>query len=218
MSFGAIFDWDGVVIDSSSAHEKSWERLAEEENQPLFEGHFKAGFGRKNTAIIPQILKWTDEPSEVKRLSDRKEALYREIIKEDGIDALPGVHELLTFLNQEKIPCIVGTSTDRLNVETIMDVLGVRLFFQDIVSAEDVSHGKPDPEVFLMAAGKIDRAPEKCLVFEDAHHGIEAGLRGGMKVVGVATTHPMDDLHEAHMAVHRLSDLDYEKMLGLFAV
>ncbi|WOO41954.1 HAD family phosphatase [Rubellicoccus peritrichatus] len=216
MNIGAIFDWDGVVIDSSTAHEQSWERLSEEENLPLFEGHFKAGFGRKNAIIIPTILKWTEEPTEIKRLSNRKEALYREIIKEDGIDALPGIHDLLTFLNQKGIPCVVGTSTDRINVETIMDALGVRVFFQDIVSSEDVSHGKPDPEVFLKAAGKIDRAPERCLVFEDAHYGIEAGLRGGMKVVGVATTHPIEDLHQADMAVHRLNELDFEKMLEMF--
>jgi len=159
---GAIFDWDGVIIDSSAAHEGSWERLAEEENLPLFEGHFKKGFGRKNAVIIPEIYKWADDPAEIKRLSDRKEALYRLILKENGINALPGVFELLDFFREKEIPCVVGTSTDRLNVETIIDELKLRNYFQDIVSSEDVSHGKPDPEVFLKAAEKIGRAPQHC--------------------------------------------------------
>ncbi|WP_309400558.1 HAD family hydrolase [Cerasicoccus maritimus] len=215
MNIGAIFDWDGVVIDSSAAHERSWELLAAERNLFLPEDHFKKGFGRKNQFIIPNLLDWTHDHEEIEELSFRKEELYREIIKKEGIDALPGIKELLKFLHEQGVPCVVGTSTPRINVETIMDVLGVREYFQDIVSAEDVTHGKPDPEVFLLAASKIGREPASCLVFEDAHYGIEAGLRGSMKVVAVATTHPIEDLHEAHMAVHRLSNLNYEAMLDL---
>lgn len=215
MNIGAIFDWDGVVIDSSAAHERSWELLAEEKKLFLPDDHFKKGFGRKNQFIIPNLLNWTHDRDEIEALGFRKEELYREIIQRDGIEALPGVRELLAFLAANDIPCVVGTSTPRINVETIMDVLGVRDYFADIVSAEDVNHGKPDPEVFLLAAGKIDRKPARCLVFEDAHYGIEAGLRGGMKVVAVATTHPLEDLDQAHMAVQRLSNLDYEAMLNL---
>ncbi len=215
MNIGAIFDWDGVVIDSSAAHERSWELLAEERGLFLPEDHFKKGFGRKNQYIIPNLLNWSHDDAEIALLSDRKEALYREIIKRDGIEALPGVRELLAFFKKQEIPCVVGTSTPRINVETIMDALGVREYFKDIVSAEDVHHGKPDPEVFLLGAGKIDREPARCLVFEDAHYGIEAGLRGGMKVVAVATTNPIEELHEAHMAVHRLNNLDYKAMLAL---
>lgn len=215
MEIGAIFDWDGVVIDSSAAHERSWELLAEEKNLPLPADHFKKGFGRKNQFIIPNLLNWTQSTVEIEELSYRKEELYREIIKRDGIDALPGIKELLQFLHSREIPCVVGTSTPRINVETIIDVLGIREFFRDIVSAEDVTHGKPDPEVFLLGAKKIFREPNRCLVFEDAHYGIEAGINGGMKVVAVATTHPIEDLGAAHMQVHRLSDLDYEAMLDL---
>ena len=70
-TWGAIFDWDGVVIDSSRCHEESWERLAREEKRPLAEGHFHAGFGRKNEIIIPEILGWTRDTEEIERLSLR---------------------------------------------------------------------------------------------------------------------------------------------------
>jgi len=215
MNIGAIFDWDGVVIDSSAAHKRSWEQLAEEKQLPLPDDHFEQSFGRKNHFIIPNLFDWTHDESQIQALSDRKEELYRAILKLEGIQALPGVHDLLEYLKSQEIPCCVGTSTPRINVETIMDVIGVREYFQGIISAEDVHHGKPDPEVFLLAAQKINRDPARCLVFEDAHYGIEAGLRGGMKVVAVATTNPLEALGEAHMAVHRLSNLDYKAMLDL---
>ncbi len=213
---GALFDWDGVIIDSSRAHELSWDRLAEEEGRTLPPDHFVKGFGRKNTVIIPEILAWTTDPAEIKRLDDRKEALYRDIVREDGIEPLPGVRELLAGLREAGIPCCVGTSTSRENVETIMEITGLSEYFADIASAEDVSHGKPDPEVFVKAAGKIHRAPEDCVVFEDALHGIEAGLAGGMRVVGVGTTHPYEELTMAHLAVHRLTDVNVARLRALF--
>jgi beta-phosphoglucomutase family hydrolase len=207
-AWGAIFDWDGVIIDSSRQHEESWERLAREVGKALPEGHFKAGFGRKNEFIIPNILKWAEEPGEVRRLSLRKEELYREIVLEKGLEPLPGVRTWLDRLAAAGVPCAIGSSTHRKNIEVSLDVLGLRGFFREIVSAEDVSHGKPDPEVFLKAAGKIGLGPERCVVFEDAHVGIEAAHRAGMRVIAVATTNRIEELGEADRAVERLDELE----------
>src|ERR1700745_979389 len=185
---GAIFDWDGVVIDSSSHHEESWERLAAETGFALPPDHFKKGFGMKNSFIIPKLLKWTEAPDDVLRLSLRKEELYRDVVVERGIAPLPGVTGWLDELRRYGIPCAIGSSTERLNIDTILRVLGIGHYFSAIVSAEYVSHGKPDPEVFLIAAKRIERNPPQCVVFEDAVVGIEAGHRGGMNAVGGATT------------------------------
>jgi beta-phosphoglucomutase family hydrolase len=206
-AWGAIFDWDGVIIDSSRQHEESWERLAREIGKQLPEGHFKAGFGRKNEFIIPNILKWDEDPAEVRRLSLRKEELYREIVLEKGLEPLPGVRMWLDRLAAAGTPCAIGSSTHRKNIEVSLDVLGLRGFFREIVSAEDVSHGKPDPEVFLKAAGKLGIGPERCVVFEDAHVGIEAAHRAGMRVIAVATTNRIEELGEADRAVGRLDEL-----------
>jgi HAD superfamily hydrolase (TIGR01509 family) len=215
--WGAIFDWDGVIIDSSRQHEESWDRLARESGKPLPEGHFKAGFGRKNEFIIPNILHWTSDTAEVRRLSLRKEALYREIIIERGLDPLPGVRAWLGQLRASGIPCVIGSSTHRENIEVSLDVLHLRDFFSQIVSAEDVSHGKPDPEVFLKAAVKIGMDPGKCVVFEDAHVGIEAAHAAGMKVIAVATTNPLEALGKADLAVTRLDELDVTAVANWFA-
>ncbi|SRR5579862_1261564 len=215
--WGAIFDWDGVVIDSSAAHEESWERLARETGKELPPGHFKMGFGRKNHYIIPEILSWSKDIEEIKRLALRKEALYREILKERGIHALPGVETWLRTLNKAGIPCVIGSSTSRINIDVVLDGLGLSASFADIVCGDDVNHGKPDPEIFLLAARRIGRLPECCVVFEDAHVGIEAAHRGGMKAVAVATTNPIEELGKAELAVHRLDELEISRIDALFA-
>jgi HAD superfamily hydrolase (TIGR01509 family) len=211
-TWGAIFDWDGVIIDSSRHHEQSWERLAHEAGKALPEGHFKAGFGRKNEFIIPKLLGWTDDAAEVRRLSLRKEALYREIVREQGLEPLAGVRTWLERLAAAGVPCVIGSSTHRKNIEVSWGVMGLSAFFRDLATAEDVSHGKPDPEIFLKAAEKIGMAPERCVVFEDAHVGIEAAQRAGMRVIAVASTNRIEDLHKADKAVERLDELEVEKI------
>lgn len=216
MKLGALFDWDGVVIDSSSQHERSWEMLADEIGQPLPSDHFVRGFGMKNQVIIPNILQWTDDPDKIHRYSLRKEALYREIIAREGITPLPGVRELLKMLREHGVPCSVASSTHRENVEVIFDAIGIRDYFSAVVTAEDVSRGKPDPEVFLKGAQKINRKPQNCVVFEDAHVGIEAGLAAGSKVIAVATTHDISELGKADTAVNSLEEVNWEMLSRLF--
>jgi beta-phosphoglucomutase family hydrolase len=213
---GALFDWDGVIIDSSAQHEKSWQRLAEEIGKPLPTDHFVRGFGMKNERIIPEILCWTGDPGEIDAYSLRKEYLYREIIREEGIRPLPGVHDLLRILGEQGVPCAVASSTHRENVEAVFDAIGLRPYFRAVVTAEDVSHGKPDPEVFLKGAERIGRPPADCVVFEDAHVGIEAGLAAGATVVAVATTNPLATLGKAHLAVRSLEEIDWERFSALF--
>lgn len=214
--WGALFDWDGVIIDSRRHHEESWERLAKECGKPLPEGHFIKGFGRKNEFIIPEILGWTHDLKEVHQLSLRKEALYREVVADWGLEALPGVRTWLERLRDAGVPCAIGSSTHRANIDLSLGMIGLREFFSSIVTAEDVSHGKPDPEVFLTGAQRIGRRPECCVVFEDAHVGIQAARAGGMRVVAVATTHPLEELTEADRAVERLDELHPEQLAGWF--
>lgn len=217
MTAGALFDWDGVIIDSSAQHEESWEMLAAEIGKPLPPDPFVRGFGMKNQVIIPRILGWTEDPGEIHQWSLRKEALYREIIRERGIQPLPGVHDLLRRLQEHGVPCSVASSTHRENIEVIFDAIGLRPYFQAVVTAEDVSHGKPDPEVFLLGARRIDRPPGRCVVFEDAHVGIEAGLAAGARVIAVATTNRIEDLGKAHLAVRSLEEVSWDVFASLFA-
>jgi beta-phosphoglucomutase family hydrolase len=201
---GVLFDWDGVVIDSSAQHERSWEILAAEISKPLPEGHFKRGFGKKNQVIIPEILCWATDSAEVERIADRKETIYRELVQRDGVRILPGARELLAALREAGIPRAIASSTPRQNLEAIFASTGLGEWFDAVVCGDDVIHGKPAPDIFLLAAERLGLAPADCVVIEDAHAGIEAAKRAGMPVLGIATTHPVPSLSAANAAVQSL--------------
>jgi len=215
--WAAIFDWDGVILDSSKHHEQSWERLAKEEGRILPEGHFLRGFGRRNVEIMRDLLRWSDDMQEIQRLSLRKEELYREVVKDWGIQSLPGVRTWLERLQQAKIPCAIGSSTEQQNVRLGLDLLGLESFFQSAVTAEHVQRGKPAPDVFLEAARRLGVAPACCVVFEDAPSGVEAARAAGMRVVGVSTTHPGGHLDGVDREVARLDELETGELSKWFS-
>jgi HAD superfamily hydrolase (TIGR01509 family) len=215
-TFGIIFDWDGVIIDSSAYHEESWERLSREIKKPLTPDHFIKGYGMKNEYIIPELLGWAKEYSEIRKLSLRKEAIYRQVVNEKGLSALPGVKEWLECVSKNNVPCALGSSTQRDNIRQGLAILGFENYFQGIVTGDDVTKGKPDPQIFLLAAETIHLPPQRCVVFEDTPVGIDAALGGGMKVIAVAGTHPLDALSKACRIVHRMDELSIEDIERLF--
>jgi beta-phosphoglucomutase family hydrolase len=211
-----IFDWDGVVVDSSAHHERSWEILAAQRGLPLPADHFKRGFGKKNNVIIPD-LGWATEPAEVDALAHEKEEIYRSLVREKGIEPLQGVRELLAALQDAKIPCAIGSSTEQANLDCLLDMMDLRNFFRVIVSGEEVVHGKPDPSIFLLAAERLGFAPADCVVIEDALVGIEAAKRAGMPVLAVATTNPVEALGSADAALPTMAEVTINHLAGLIA-
>jgi beta-phosphoglucomutase family hydrolase len=215
-SWTAIFDWDGVIVDTSRQHERAWHLLARELGRTIVPGFFVRSFGMKNERVISELLAWTSEPAALQDLSLRKEVLFRELIKQEPVNALPGVKPWLDRLEAAGVRCAVGSSTTLLNILQVIEGIGLKNRFEVIVSAEDVSHGKPDPEVFLVAAAKLGAVPTRCVVFEDAHVGIEAARAAGMRVVAVATTHPPASLQGADLVVSRLDELSVAALAHWF--
>ncbi len=209
------------MVDSSAAHKESWEALAREEGLPLAEDHFAKSFGRTNKVIIPEVYCWTKEPAEIVRIGERKEYLYREIISQWSAErlALPGALELLHALKAAGIPTAVGSSTAKENITLVLGKLGVAECFSAMITAENVSRGKPDPEVFLKGAAALGIAPEDCVVFEDAVYGIEAAKAGGMKAVAVLTSHPRQSfVGKADLIVDSLSEITPASLATLWRV
>ncbi|MBX7157837.1 MAG: HAD family phosphatase [Verrucomicrobiae bacterium] len=211
-NWGVIFDWDGVIVDSSRLHEKSWEILAKQLNLILPEGHFKKGFGMKNDYIIPNILKWASEKESIQQLADRKEALYRELVRDEKIELLPGVRSLLESLARHEIPRTIGSSTCLANIQVVLECTEIAHFFDNIVSAEQVAQGKPHPEVFLKAAQRLNLIPQQCLVIEDTQVGLQAAQAAHMFALGVATTHPAETLTQADRVVDNLTVVSVEEL------
>lgn len=214
--WAAVFDWDGVILDSSRHHEESWERLARETGRDLPVGHFRRGFGRRNVEIMRDMLGWSRDLAEIEQLSRRKEELYREVVEAWGVDPLPGVRPWLEQLAEAGIPCGIGSSTEEKNVRLGLKRLGLGEFFQTAVTAEHVQRGKPAPDVFLEVARRLGAEPARCVVFEDAPAGVEAGQAAGMRVVGVTTTHPGGHLENVWREVARLDELTLPEVQGWF--
>jgi HAD superfamily hydrolase (TIGR01509 family) len=170
----------------------------------------------RNQQIIPQSFDFVrvGDEAQIAQLGDRKENLYREIIGRDGIAPLPGVVPLLRELQALGIPRAVGSSTPLANLALVTRLAGLDGLFDAVVTADDVTRGKPDPQVFLQAAEQIGRDPAQCVVIEDAHVGIEAARRAGMKVLAVATTHPMESLRAADAAFANLDGVTVKEILA----
>jgi HAD superfamily hydrolase (TIGR01509 family) len=216
---GALFDWDGTVVDSSAAHEESWMQLAREEHLHLTQEMFRLSFGCTNKIIIPEAYKWTQDPYEIERLGLRKEVIYREIVARQTADelALPGAIKLIRALKMDGIPCAVGSSAPLANIQQLVATLGLDDCFEALITAESVSRGKPNPEVFIKGAAALNVAPENCVVFEDAVHGIEAAIAGKMKSVAVLTSHKRENfIGKADIIVNRLTDVSLPMLRDLW--
>ena len=216
--FGAIFDWDGVVVDSFHIHLKSWEMLAEELDLPLAGDHFERGFGKRNQTIIPDILRWTKNVELIEKWGLRKEEIYREIASSEGIPLAKGSKQLLEILHLKPFRCAIGTSTERKNVELAINQHDLSDFFSASACSEDVQAGKPNPEVFLKAAAGLSISPTQCVVFEDSPHGIEAAQNANMKSVALTTSHPANVfMHlKPDLVIGSLAEVTPTQILELF--
>jgi beta-phosphoglucomutase len=186
MNRAVLWDMDGTLVDSAEYHWQAWRNSMSREGFPVTRGQFLATFGQRNDSILGQWLGEKATPELSQRIGKAKEALYRQRVREYGIAPLPGALEWVNLLHRQNWEQAIASAAPRANVETIVDVLHARECFEAIVAAEDVHRGKPDPEVFLIAATKLGVAPKHCIVVEDAEHGIEAARAAGMKSIGVS--------------------------------
>jgi HAD superfamily hydrolase (TIGR01509 family) len=204
--FAVIFDMDGVLIDSADAHFESWRRLANDLGKTVTAEQFRCTFGRQNRDVIPQLFgDGFDEPR-IADLGETKERYYREIIREH-VPAIAGAVELVNDCDAAGMKCAVGSSGHPENVALALNAMGLQNVMQTVVTGHDVTVGKPDPQVFAIAADRLDIPAHSCAVIEDAPAGIQAALSAGMTAIGITSEHPRDSLTRAHYVVDRLDEL-----------
>ena len=177
---------DGTLVDSAEYHWQAWRDAMSRAGFPVTHEQFLATFGQRNDSILRQWLGEEATPELIQRIGNAKETLYRQFVRVHGIAPLPGALEWVDMLHRQGWGQAIASAAPRANIETILEVLQASQCFQAIVSADDVHRGKPDPEVFLIAATKLSVAPKHCIVVEDALHGVEAARAAGMKSIGVS--------------------------------
>jgi beta-phosphoglucomutase len=202
-----IFDMDGVLIDSYSLHKNVWNSISEKHGFVLDDIEFTKLFGLTSYEGVRSI-------KQLKGLSDMEldnfvamtDARFREVFVTQ-VKLIKGSLEFVKKLKENNFPTGIGTSAPKENVRVFLDSLKINDLFDVIVSGDDVSKGKPDPEIYLKASNSLSIEPEKCLVFEDSLMGITSAKRAGMLCVALSTTHASEDLSIADHVIPDFSNL-----------
>jgi beta-phosphoglucomutase len=203
-----IFDMDGTLVDNMGAHHAAWEQFLARYQIKLTLDELRLRMhGKTNREILLDIVDPHLSDADIERLADEKERLYREEYHAQ-VKAVAGLDHFLARVHDAKIPCAVATSANAPNIKFVFDLLGLHQTFDVVVGAEQISRGKPDPEVYLLAAQKLGVAPAHCLAFEDSFPGLEAAHRAGMAVIAVTTGHDADAVRRAPGVVDVIDDYE----------
>jgi len=210
-----IFDFDGVIADTEPLHFAGFRQTLAEIGISLTESDYYANYlGCDDRGCFIAALTTNQhptDPSALTQLMQRKAHVYLELVK-DHLVIFPGVREFVR--EAAAYPLAIASGALRHEIEVILEKAGLRKEFLHITSAEDVTRGKPDPQPFLQALNALNRQcpeqainAESCLAIEDSIPGIRSAKTAGMKVLAVANTHTIQDLHEAHAVVQSLSQI-----------
>lgn len=203
---GALFDLDGVIVDTARYHYLAWKRLAEELGFEFTEEHnerLKGVSRMRSLEILLEVGGINSSEEEKLAMAERKNSWYVEYIeKMDKTEILRGAREYLQKLKSQGVKIALGSASK--NAPMILENLGITGLFDAIIDGNKVSKAKPDPEVFLLGAKELGLAAADCIVYEDAEAGIEAARRAGMGTVGIGRR---DILKEADMVVNGLYEL-----------
>jgi beta-phosphoglucomutase len=215
MRGGVLFDMDGVLVDSYEAHLASWREMASAEGLPYDADALTRAFGRTSHEIIAAL--WPHRAGEAERLADHKESLYRALVGQ-RFPAMPGAAELVEALRATGFGIAVASSGPPENVALAIERLGVRDSVGAVVTGRDVRRGKPDPQVFLLAAERLGLSPAECVVVEDAPVGVEAAHAARMAaVVLLSAGRRREDFRDARpeLMVGLLHELDPGRIAAL---
>ncbi len=210
---GVIFDVDGVLVDSYAAHLRSWVAMAGEHGLIITEAQFAETFGQTSREVIARF--WGDlGDAERRGLDERKEAIYRDLIRAD-FPAMDGARELIDACGAAGMRLAVGSSAPRENVDLTLALLGRPDAFAATVTGGDVTRGKPDPQVYLLAAERLGLPAAHCVVVEDAPVGVAAARAAGTATVALLGTTTPDRFADADLVVPSLRELSPARLVSL---
>lgn len=212
----AIFDMDGVLVDNSVYHFRVWQEVLETCGVQLTWHNYVQDLNGKTPEESGRTI-FADRlsRSEIRDLNAKKETLYRSLYS-GSVTATPGLIPFLQDLASAGVPLALASSASPENIEFILGATGAGRFFTTIVDATMVLHGKPDPEVFMMAARRLGQMPEQCVVFEDSKMGLAAARASGAKVVALTTTQRPEQIVDADRTIRDFTEIRAKDLDRLF--
>lgn len=205
MKKGAIFDQDGLMFDTEAIFTQAWAQAAKQLDIKLPEGFRTAVSGSSGEGMRQIIRAWIPnaDPDALMALTYR----ISYDIQSHTLPEKPGLHEILEFFRSQGIKMAVASSSHREPINRNLERSGIRPYFDTVISGEDVSHGKPAPDAFLLAAAGLGLDPSDCYVFEDSFNGVRAGRAAGCFTVMIP------DLFQPDQEIARYYDACFPDLL-----
>lgn len=231
MSLKAVlFDFNGVIINDESIHERLIEQLLLEENLTLKPGEYrKVCLGRSDRPCLSELLASRGRvlnDTYLTQLLNRKAQGYAlELQKIEKLPLYPGLDDLLSQVRSRNLKLGLVTGAIRKEIEVVLDRAKLAEYFQVVVAGDDITTSKPEPDGYLLAVERLNQEypdlnlqPQECLAIEDTLAGIQAAKKAGMQVVGVANTYPFHMLQrQANWTVDDFTDLELERVQEVFS-
>ncbi len=201
-----IFDMDGVLVDSESFHLRAYNKILARYGKSISAAEFHKGFG--SLPAKEKLRNWLDinDESELNRLSGERDSCFGQLINDHLVPSKDAAC-ILENMKNSGFRLGLATSASRESADLILKKLEIEDYFESIICANDFRQGKPDPEIFLNAAGRLNVNASDCVVIEDSRHGIEAARNAGMKCIAVATSHRPEELDNADRIVNGIEGI-----------
>lgn len=210
-----IFDLDGTLIDNNPYHIEAWKIFFTKIGREFSMDDYKNNMnGRVNREIYNYIFGKELSPEEIQKLTDEKEAMYREFYA-PYIQPIPGLLPFLQQIKEEAVPMAIATSGLPVNIAFMFEHITIKDYFNDVIDATLISNSKPHPEIFLKAAAAVNAEPANCIAFEDSVAGVKSAKSAGMKVIALTTTHKPEDLQLADKIIKDYTEINFADIAQL---
>jgi HAD superfamily hydrolase (TIGR01509 family) len=209
-----IFDLDGVLIDSEPLHCKADSQLLRELGIDVPENYFDRFTGWTDTAMWEAIKTDYHITKSINELMKMQIPIKLNLLRDGDFKAIPGIVELLEEIKTGHIPIAIASSSPKLFIEAVVEIIGIKEYFNILLSGEEIENSKPEPDIFLKVAELLNVNPSECLVVEDSKSGTIAAKKAGMKCIGYQNLNSGNqDLSEADIIVNDIREIDIKKMM-----
>lgn len=217
MSYKAfLFDLNGTMINDMPYHIKAWYKILNDLGANISMERMKEECYGKNHELLERIFPGRFSEKEKDQMSLEKEKQYQHNFK-PHLQLLPGLREFLQHSYEAGIKMAIGSAAIMFNIDFVLDNLGIRNYFEALISADDVQNSKPDPETYLKCAKKLNIEPGNCLVFEDAPKGVESAFNAGMKTYVITLTHEKEEFNKYSNVIGFSKDFKNLKLQALLS-
>jgi beta-phosphoglucomutase-like phosphatase (HAD superfamily) len=202
-----LFDLNGTMINDMPYHITAWHRILNGLGAAISMERMKEECYGKNAELIERIFPGRFTVEEKNKMSFEKESQYQKDFK-PHLKLVDGLKRFLEDAYKKGIKLGIGSAAIMFNIDFVLDGLGVRKYFDAIVSADDVANSKPDPETWLKCVAKLQLQPSECIVFEDSPKGAESALNAGMKCIIITNLHKKEEFSNYKNVIGFIDDFN----------